>query len=484
MRPCAADIAAPCARAHARHGESYYPGQSLELLVRDATEEDLASHNHKRRQLGVRAQPKHVPMWHSAARSFMRPQPLVMVKHVATLDDVTDGEPWRRGRALEHTGIPRNVMTICIQYPDAFLKGSTNCRDSGNTMYDERVDQVGVVASYGRLDPTWDEATSRYFTVDLPAINESRWYFPNIMANYTDASEHCASGAGFCLKTMVCDDFMMYEPDMALAKAIELYPEASSMFFMHTEYLIPEDVNCTWGGLGSLGSYNPGTNGLTPIPGGTTWVRGTGKKVRAHEFGHNFGMLHSSNYNQHMSSRKYQAATEKPGGWCPETDAFSEYGDETCVMGGGAATFNAPQRLIEGWITREAQFASANIYPAGSLTSPPSSDHAICIFSEAELSSPAAHVKKFTVRKLSLDPQDTSNPGQCNIVYCAKEGHEGAATGDWLGKQVQGGAQPAMELSTLAPAPPMLTSRARALLSCRHRQPRLDQPAHHLVRRL
>ena len=102
-------------------------------------------------------------------------------------------------------------------------------------------------------------------------------------------------------------------------------------------------------------------------------------------------------------------------------------------MGGGSATFNAPQRLIHGWITQSAQFASSNIYPAGSLSSPPSSDQAICIGVWPGI----ATSFKWQVRLLSYDPQAASSAsiGDCSILYLAKEGHEGGAVLSWLAEQ-------------------------------------------------
>ena len=104
------------------------------------------------------------------------------------------------------------------------------------------------------------------------------------------------------------------------------------------------------------------------------------------------GMMHSSTYT--ALSRKYQhGSAHKAGGYCPAADGFSEYGDGRCIMGGGQVlTFNAPQRLIHGWITTAPQFTSSNIYPSGSLSSPPASNSEVCICSEADFS--ASYYKK------------------------------------------------------------------------------------------
>ena len=50
---------------------------------------------------------------------------------------------------------------------------------------------------------------------------------------------------------------------------------------------------------------------------------------------------------------------------------FVEYGDGRCIMGSGATTFNAPQRLTHGWISQAPQFAWNLIYPSANLDAPP-----------------------------------------------------------------------------------------------------------------
>lgn len=80
--------------------------------------------------------------------------------------------------------------------------------------------------------------------------------------------------------------------------------------------------NCPWAGLGGFG------NG-TVTPGGThygsVWCRGGAGPV-VHEVGHRFGMAHATLFNPYM-----------------------EYGDKTCLMGGGGRELNAPHRLQMGW---------------------------------------------------------------------------------------------------------------------------------------
>ena len=84
-------------------------------------------------------------------------------------------------------------------------------------------------------------------------------------------------------------------------------------------------------------------------------------QVRAHELGHNFGMQHSS---------LLSCATR-----------IVEYGDPRCIMGGGPTTFNAPQRLTHGWITRATQFRKEAIYPAAPIEQVPTPTSEVCVLS-------------------------------------------------------------------------------------------------------
>ena len=115
-------------------------------------------------------------------------------------------------------------------------------------------------------------------------------------------------------------------PDaLALAKAT--YADAN-LDYSHVEYLIPSNAGagcigcgCDWAGLGSVGSYNPSSVAGTTIPvDGTTWVKMPGGVgVRAHELGHNFGLMHSSSYS--AVSNKYSAT-----GWSTGSTSHSGSG--------------------------------------------------------------------------------------------------------------------------------------------------------------
>ena len=53
--------------------------------------------------------------------------------------------------------------------------------------------------------------------------------------------------------------------------------------YSHTEYIVPGEIECSWGGIGTLGGYAPNGVPSTPLSGGTTHVKGSGAGVRAHE---------------------------------------------------------------------------------------------------------------------------------------------------------------------------------------------------------
>lgn len=101
--------------------------------------------------------------------------------------------------------------------------------------------------------------------------------------------------------------------------------------YRHFMFVIPQNVNCTWGGLGNLGC---GTSC-------NTWVRAYNpaqvysQLVYTHELGHNMGMSH--------------AATDLNN----DGTTDSEYGDAACTMGTGDFQYykevNAPHRDQMHW---------------------------------------------------------------------------------------------------------------------------------------
>jgi hypothetical protein len=93
--------------------------------------------------------------------------------------------------------------------------------------------------------------------------------------------------------------------------------------YTHYLYIIPVDVStCTWSGLGSLGCTSTRGNCNSWYKLG---ARDNNPGLFLHELGHNMGLVHSNTPTQ-------------------------EYGDFTCIMGGGGQTcYNAPQSLLLRW---------------------------------------------------------------------------------------------------------------------------------------
>ena len=275
------------------HGEEYWRGQQLELSVRAATSEDEREQQHSRRRQLQTSLPlppaQHQPVWHGSGRG-------VYVERVLSSQpraSIGLSRGWHpRGRRLSTTN--RSLLTICMQYP----RSSGSCTPSLDAFH-IGVDQVATVASYGRLDPPWDASPSRFYIVTMPELTSSRSYYSTLTEQYpgypwcgADVASPPRLGcnaSNFTLETISCDDFLAHEPSMALTLARAEHLDASNAFD-HIEYLVPPDINCSWAGLGSVGSYNPAGNAATQIPGGTTWTKlGGGIPVRAHELGHNMG---------------------------------------------------------------------------------------------------------------------------------------------------------------------------------------------------
>ncbi|STX51045.1 Gametolysin peptidase M11 [Legionella busanensis] len=101
--------------------------------------------------------------------------------------------------------------------------------------------------------------------------------------------------------------------------------------YRHFMFVLPQAVNCGWGGLGQLGC------GIAC----NTWVKAYdptrvySKLIYTHEFGHNLGMHH--------------AATDTNNDGVND----SEYGDAACIMGSGDSRYykevNAPHRDQMRW---------------------------------------------------------------------------------------------------------------------------------------
>jgi len=129
--------------------------------------------------------------------------------------------------------------------------------------------------------------------------------------------------------------------------------------YTHREYWLPSAMGgCTWAGLGSVGCAPPGT---IPRAGACqTWIRNSRGTVRAHEFGHNYGLSH--------------------GGVESNTGTYNAYGDYSSIMGISAQwkSFIAPDRDALGWfpsdVIRDPTMAPAAYKLAALIEQPLSLD--------------------------------------------------------------------------------------------------------------
>ena len=113
-------------------------------------------------------------------------------------------------------------------------------------------------------------------------------------------------------------------------------------------------------------------------------------QVRAHELGHNWGMLHSNSFLPSVRGPL-------------DTASFAEYGDYSCIMGSGGTAYNAAQRLTSGWLTSDDRFAAPSIFPNAPLNRTPPSNRAVCTVAGLD-SMPREHTARFALRALSFAP--------------------------------------------------------------------------------
>ena len=118
----------------------------------------------------------------------------------------------------------------------------------------------------------------------------------------------------------------------ALQKVKEQHPSINPDEFTSREFFIPRspDGGCTWGGLGSVGCGHPSV--LPNLGGCFAWYRYEGSFIRAHELGHNLGLLHGG------------------GDDAGRQNTFVEYGDPTAAMGASYrfSSFIASSRFFLG----------------------------------------------------------------------------------------------------------------------------------------
>jgi len=130
----------------------------------------------------------------------------------------------------------------------------------------------------------------------------------------------------------------------------ERHPDINPENYRHIEFLYPTEYPCGWRGIANVGCQHPGQ----PSQGGKCFslLRFADVMVRAHELGHNFGLLHSG--------------TEG-----------NVYNDTSSVMGidwPTWRTFNAPHRFNVGWLPEDRVLdiggRSASLYSVQTINTP------------------------------------------------------------------------------------------------------------------
>lgn len=224
------------------HGDTVVPGERLRLQLRSATDRDLHAQGRARRMLQVTPQDEpHKPMWHRAGGGYVvqsttrlsRPgvgaAATTKARRARSLMHASDGSA-----APAHDGSPhqRTLLTICMQYTLA----TRPCSDDWKP-WTRGVPQTHTAASYGRLDPPWDEPNSRFYIIQMDS--------PSSTLDPSQAS---------CNTFMGGDGNIAGEPFMALYYAKQKYPDAR-LDYDHIEFLVPENLDdCGWAGLGRLQS--------------------------------------------------------------------------------------------------------------------------------------------------------------------------------------------------------------------------------------
>ena len=93
------------------------------------------------------------------------------------------------------------------------------------------VPQTHTTASYGRLEPAWDQGNSRFYIIQMDTIDRGE------QMDFTKIS---------------CETFMENEPAKALEYARDQYPDAL-LSYSHTEFIVPSNLDaCKWAGIATV----------------------------------------------------------------------------------------------------------------------------------------------------------------------------------------------------------------------------------------
>lgn len=184
----------------------------------------------------------------------------------------------------------KNVLTLLIDFNDKKASDTTSVTAVDTMMYtgSQSMNMVYRKSSFEQL----------FFTSDTNNDTQSDIYSVDINYSVNDS----------------CDVYQ-WRDDAKSAIAQNGVDISEYQYFV---IVLPNDVNCGWGGLG-----NVGCNGNC-----TSWIKWNSTIVYAHELGHNLGMHHASTDLNN------------------DGDLESEYGDHSGVMGNNSQVrqINAPHR--------------------------------------------------------------------------------------------------------------------------------------------
>ncbi|WP_299011899.1 reprolysin-like metallopeptidase [uncultured Shewanella sp.] len=188
----------------------------------------------------------------------------------------------------------KNVLTLLIDFSDKKATDTTSISAVENMMYlDEKsMNNVYLSSSFNQL----------FFISDTDKDNKADIHTVNLNYAVNDT----------------CDAYQWRDD----AKAATSQDGVNISDYQYFVLVLPNNVNCGWGGLGNLGC-----NGNC-----TSWIKWNATIVYAHELGHNLGMHHASTDLDNDGNLE------------------SEYGDHSGVMGNNSQVrqINAPHRYQLG----------------------------------------------------------------------------------------------------------------------------------------